>query len=230
MSIELLIFDFDGLIIDTETPDFVSWQEIFTEFGCQLPLDVWADSIGAAPNVFDPCAYLEHVLGRRVDRIEIRARRHRRFCGLVERQPVLPGIRQYLDDAPGLGVRCAVASSAPRDWVAGHLERVNLLDRFCCIKCSDEIAPAKPHPALFLAVLEATGVPPSMAVALEDSPNGITAAAAAGIFCVAVPNPVTKSLGLDRADLLLNSLDEAPLASLLNRFLPGSPGKSAVSR
>ena len=218
MSMELLIFDFDGLIIDTETPDLESWQEVFSKFGRELPLEVWAHSIGAAPNVFDPCAYLEHVIGRRVDRDEIREWRRRRFFDLVERQPVLPGIRQYLEDAPGLGLRCTVASSAPRSWVIGHLERVNLLDRFCCIKCSDEIPLAKPHPALFLAVLEATGVPASKAVVLEDSPNGVTAAAAAGIFCVAVPNPVTESLGLDRADLLVNSLAEIPLAELVTRF------------
>ena len=218
MSIELLIFDFDGLIIDTETPDFESWKEVFTEFGCDLPLDVWAHCIGAAPNVFDPCAYLEQVLGRRVDSEAIRARRRRRFYDLVERQPVLPGVRQYLDDAPRLGLRCAVASSAPLAWVAGHLDRLNLLDRFCCIKCSDEIPTAKPHPALFLAVLEETGVPASKTVALEDSPNGIAAADAAGIFCVAVPNPVTQSLGLDHADLLVTSLAEMPLAELVNRF------------
>jgi len=218
MSMELLIFDFDGLIIDTETPDFESWKEVFTEFGCDLPLEVWAHCIGAAPNVFDPCAYLEQVIGRPIDRDEIRARRRRWFYDLVQRQPLLPGISQYLDDAPRLGLRCAVASSAPRAWVAGHLDRLNLLDRFCCIKCSDEIPMAKPHPDLFLAVLEATGVPASRAVALEDSPNGIAAAAAAGIVCVAVPNPVTQSLGLDRADLLVNSLAEVPLAELVTRL------------
>jgi beta-phosphoglucomutase-like phosphatase (HAD superfamily) len=102
--------------------------------------------------------------------------------------------------------------------VAGHLERVNLLDRFCCIKCSDEIPQAKPHPALFLAVLEATGVPPSNAIVLEDSPNGIAAAAAAGIFCVAVPNPITRSLALNRADLLLDSLADMPLARIVTRL------------
>jgi HAD superfamily hydrolase (TIGR01509 family) len=218
MPVELLIFDFDGLIIDTETPDLESWREIFAEFGCDLPLDVWAHCIGAAPNVFDPCAYLEKLLGRPVDRDQILARRRRRYYDLVERQPVLPGVSQYLEDAPRLGLRCTVASSAPRAWVAGHLERLNLLDQFCCIKCSDEIPMAKPHPALFLAVLEATGVPAPRAVALEDSPNGIAAAGAAGIFCVAVPNPVTASLGLDGADLLVKSLEEVPLAELVTRL------------
>lgn len=218
MSVELLIFDFDGLIIDTETPDLESWQEIFSEFGCELTLDVWAHCIGAAPDVFDPCAYLETLLGRPVESDGLRARRRRRFYDMVERQPVLPGVREYLDDAPGLGVRCTVASSAPRAWVAGHLDRVQLLERFCCIKCSDEIPQAKPHPALFLAVLEATGVPAEKAVVLEDSPNGITAAAAAGIFSVAVPNPVTRSLGLETADLLVESLAEMPLAELMKRL------------
>jgi len=218
MSMELLIFDFDGLIIDTETADFETWKEMFAEFGCDLPLGVWAHCIGAAPNVFDPCAYLEQVLGRPVERDDIRARRGQRFYDRVVRQPVLPGVSRYLEDAAGLGLRCSVASSASRSWVAGHLERLNLLDRFCCIKCSDEIPMAKPHPDLFLAVLEETGVPASRAVVLEDSPNGIAAAAAAGIFCVAVPNPVTQSLGLGRANLLVNSLAEMPLVELVTRL------------
>lgn len=214
---DLLIFDFDGLIVDTETPDLESWQEIFAEFQCELPLEAWAHCIGAAPDVFDPCDYLEKLLGRPVERADLRERRRKRFYELVERQPVLPGVEEYLASAPGLGIRCTVASSAPRAWVAGHLERLNLLDKFCCIKCSDEIPRAKPDPDLFLAVLEATGVPPNRAVVLEDSPNGIAAAAAARIYCVAVPNPVTALLGLDGADLLVQSLAEMPLAELVAR-------------
>jgi len=214
---DLLIFDFDGLIVDTETPDLESWQEIFAEFRCELPLDVWAHCIGAAPDVFDPCDHLEKLLGRAVERAVVRERRRKRFYELVERQPVLPGVEEYLESAPGLGIGCTVASSAPRAWVAGHLERLNLLDKFSCIKCSDEIPRAKPEPDLFLAVLEATGVAADRAVVLEDSPNGIAAAAAAGIYCVAVPNPVTASLGLDGADLLVRSLAEMPLAELAAR-------------
>ena len=97
----------------------------------------------------------------------------------------------------------------------GHLTRLELHTHFVCIKCRDDVHHAKPDPALYRAALEALAVRPEEAIALEDSPNGILAAKRAGLFCVAVPNPLTSQLSLEQADLQIPSLTALPLAQLL---------------
>src|SRR5215469_1061569 len=109
--IQALIFDFDGLILDTEVPDYQSWLEVYQEYGCQLPLSTWSAYIGGAAEVFDAYGHLEAQLGCTVDRQVIRARRRRRYSELVEAQPVLPGVRDYITTAKRLGLKLGVASS-----------------------------------------------------------------------------------------------------------------------
>ena len=119
-----------------------------------------------------------------------------------------------------MGITLGVASSSSRAWVEGHLERLGLLERFHAVRCADDVPQVKPDPALYRAVLDATGVRAADAVALEDSPNGVLAAKRAGLACVAVPNALTARLDLRHADLLLGSLAELPLAELLTRLRP----------
>jgi len=212
-----LIFDFDGLILDTELPIFQSWQEIYQAHGCHLALSTYATCIGSWASTFDPYAHLEQQLGRAVDREEIYRQRRQRSLELVGQQLVLPGVREYIAEAKRQGLKLGVASSSPRDWVAGHLERLGLLDFFDRLKCGDEVTATKPDPELYLAVLSALELRAEETIALEDSPNGVTAAKAAGIFCVAVPNPVTSQLSLDHADLQLPSLVALPFAEFLQK-------------
>lgn len=212
--IELVVFDFDGLILDTEVPAFQCWQEIYADHGCELEFEMWAACIGTVGG-FDPYADLTARTGAPVNRVAVRAREEARFAELIEDQALRPGVLDYVEEAAGLGVKLAVASSSSRRWVAGHLARFGLLDRFQALKCSDDVARVKPDPALYRAVLDDLGVSPRRAVALEDSPNGITAAKRAGLFCVAVPNALTERLALDAADLRVTSLRDLPLARLL---------------
>jgi len=210
----LVVFDFDGLILDTEVPVYDVWQAIYAEHGHTLDFARWAECIGTA-DTFDPCAHLESLLGRRVD-AEALVRLHRaRTDALIAAQPILPGVRECVDEARRLGVRLGVASSSSRRWVEGHLTRLGLREHFEVVRCADDVARVKPDPALYLAVLEATGVAAHLAVALEDSPNGVRAAKRAGLACIAVPNPLTARLDLAEADLRLTSLADVPLADLL---------------
>ena len=219
--IRALIFDFDGLILDTEVPEFQSWQEMYQAHGCTLPLTVWATGIGTIDG-FDPYAYLEQQLGRPVDRPAVHAQRRQRCDALIATQAVLPGVHDYIAAAGDLGLHLGVASSSSRAWVHGHLTRLDLHGHFHCIRCRDDVGwRPKPDPALYQAVLEALGVQPREALALEDSPHGIAAAKRAGLFCVAVPNPLTRHLPLAQADLQLASLAAMPLASLLSDLQQG---------
>lgn len=215
--IRALIFDFDGLILDTEVPVFQSWQEVFEAYGSSLSLATWAPIIGGSGDAprFDPHEYLEAQLGRPVDREEVRLMQRRRFAELVDAEFPLPGVESYISDARRLGLRIGLASSSTREWVTGHLSKLGLLGHFECIACSDDVERTKPDPQLFHAVLRGLGVVAEQGIVLEDSPNGVLAAKRAGLYCVAVPNPLTRQLSLGGADLRLNSLADMPLEELL---------------
>lgn len=218
--IRALIFDFDGLILDTELPAFLSWQEIYQEYGCCLPLSTWATCIGTsdAADAVDALDYLEAQLGRPVDRHAVRCERQQREMELVKTQPILPGVENYITDAKRLGLKLALASSSSRDWLTQHLSRLGLRQRFDCIKCADDVRHTKPDPELYHAVLDALGVRADETIALEDSPNGIMAAKRAEVFCVVVPNSLTRHLSLVQADRRLASLADLPLERLLREI------------
>ncbi|HZO92101.1 MAG TPA: HAD family hydrolase [Chthonomonadaceae bacterium] len=212
-----IVFDFDGLILDTEAPEYQSWQEIYAEHGCTLPLSNWVAGVGKRNESisFSPYDHLEAQLGRALDRAAIREKRRQRYAELIAAQTILPGVEDYLMEAKRLGLKIGLASSSDREWVSGHLGKLGLQAHFECMKCVEDVQRAKPDPDLYLAALDALGLQPYEAIALEDSPVGIAAAKQAGLFCVAVPNPLTCQLPLDQADLRLSSLAEMPLARLL---------------
>ncbi len=210
-----LIFDFDGLILDTETPSFQAWQEVFERRGCELTLETWADCIGRSQDAFDPCDYLEACLGHSIDRARVFAEEQKREAELIRKQPVLPGVLGTIAAAKQHGLKLGVASSSDREWVIGHLARVGLIEEFDAIRCADDVEHAKPAPDLYLAVLETLRLQPRQAIAFEDSPNGVLAAKRAGVFCVAVPNRLTQHLSFDHeADLTVTSLQQIVLAKL----------------
>jgi HAD superfamily hydrolase (TIGR01509 family) len=213
--IRAVVFDFDGLILDTEAPEFQTWQEIYQTHGCELLLEVWATGLGTSSDAFDPYTHLEGQAGCPIDREAIQQRRRQRYLELLGLNSALPGVREYIAEAKRLGLLLGVASSSSREWVVGHLTELGLSSYFDCIKCRDDVTRVKPDPALYQAVVETFALQPRQAIALEDSPNGITAAKRAGLFCVAVPNPLTRQLSLAHADLRINSLADFPLPQLL---------------
>ena len=134
---------------------------------------------------------------------------------LINDQSILPGVEEYLSVAKQLNLRLGVASSSSEEWVLGHLERLGILRAFDSVKCSDHVKRTKPNPEVYQVLLDSLGLLPEETLAFEDSPNGILAAKRAGIFCVAVPNTLTRKLWLDGADLELSSLKSLRLADLL---------------
>lgn len=210
-----LIFDFDGLVLDTETPAFLAWREVFARRGCEFPLGLWLDSIGRFPNPFDPCDRLEECLKRPVDRASLHREQQRREAELIAQESILPGVTDYLESAHGFHLKLGLASSSSREWVIRHLSHLGLAEAFDAIRTADEVARTKPDPELYLSVLAALALAPEEVVALEDSPHGVSAAKQAGIFCIAIPNPLTREIPIDHADLTLRSLAEVPLGRLL---------------
>jgi HAD superfamily hydrolase (TIGR01509 family) len=215
MHLQALIFDFDGLMLDTETPEVEVWQAIYREHGHELPVDEWAKTIGGyGISVFDAATYLAQLTGLEAE--PLRARYRRESDAIIQASPVLPGVLDLLNKGRRRGLGMAVASSSSHAWVDSHLSRLGLTEYFNNILCSDDIAPGrtKPNPDLFLLALDRLDVQKEAAVVFEDSPNGVRAAKSAGIFVVAVPNPLTIRLGVDGADLMVNSLAEITLDEL----------------
>jgi HAD superfamily hydrolase (TIGR01509 family) len=217
--IRAIVFDFDGLILDTEEPVYRSWLEVYEAHGEDLPFDRWVQTVGSTTAGFHPQHHLEERLGRSLPQ-EILKRRIGRRTEMILAQEALPGVVRRLEEAKALGLKVGLASSSTSDWVSGHLARLRILDRFDCMRCRDQVASAKPAPDLYLAVLECLGVPASEAIAIEDSPNGVLAAKRAGLRCVAIPNSITAGLDLRQADLLLGSLAAVTLAELLTMLGP----------
>ena len=219
--IRALLFDFDGMILDTESPAYRSWQEVYREHGHDLTLADWSAAVGTLGG-FDALAHLEMLTGRALDRDGIRSQRLLRKDRLVADEAVRPGVLEYLAGAERLGLVVAIVSSDSRDWIEGNLARIGVGEGWAGIFCADhDRARAKPAPTLYLEALTALGLEPSQAVAMEDSPNGIRAAKGAGLFCVAVPNPVTAGMDLGQADLVVASLADLPLEELLAKASAG---------
>ncbi len=217
--IKALIFDFDGLILETEFADYEGWRQTLGAYGVDFPQGLYARTIGSnlADQGIDPFAILEQHLGRPVDRSTILAEHDALMHQLANAQPIQPGVEAIIADAEGLGLKLAIASSSPRKWIDDHLTRLGLLAHFDVIKTADDVERIKPDPALFMAALDALQIGPREAIVFEDSPNGVMAARQAGIFVVAVPTEMTASLDLSRADLRVGSLAAMPLDEVIAR-------------
>jgi HAD superfamily hydrolase (TIGR01509 family) len=216
--IKALIFDFDGLILETETPAYQSWAEIYREHGHELPRDRWMEYIGREAGWFDALTHLESLVPPPFDRDAVRTRREKRRAELLAELDVMAGVRDYVAEGRRLGLRLAIASSSPANYVRTHLGRVNLTDDWDAVVCREDAPRAKPAPDLYLRAVELLGVAPDEALAFEDSPNGITAAKEAGLWVVAVPNELTALGDLSRADCRVSTCAEIPLVELLQRL------------
>lgn len=208
-QLEALIFDFDGLILDTETPEFQTLQSIYAEYDLELSLKDWATIIGGSG--FDPVADLEKRLGKSLDRQAIQRKSRTKIDALIEQNTALPGVLDLLNQAEQRGLKLAIASSSPHVWVDTHLARLGLFERFDHIVCADDVSRVKPSPELFLLAQTRLNVRAERAVIFEDSPNGVKAANAAGIPVVVVPNPVTAQLAFSGDYLRLDSLAQFSL-------------------
>lgn len=219
-----VIFDFDGLICDTETSAFESVQAIWTEHGLELTMASWSRWLGRR-SMGGWVGDLEEALGRELDREAIRERRRLHHHGTCHERPTLPGVRERMAEARELGLAVGVASSSSREWVAGHLERLGLLGELDAVRGGDEVPECKPAPDVYLKVLDDLGADPARSLAFEDSPHGITAARAAGLTVVAVPNGVTRHLDLTAAHLTVDSLAATRLTTLLRDTLSDTPSE-----
>jgi HAD superfamily hydrolase (TIGR01509 family) len=219
MAVAAVVFDFDGLLMDTETTSLASWQHEWRRHGLELDSSsFFADHGGDVSDV--RYAELAAAVGPAFDRAASHARRLAYRDQLNASLELLPGIAGWLSQARRLGIRLAVATSSPRGWASRHLGGHGSLAAFEFLACGDEVARAKPDPGVYLLALERLGLPADRVVAVEDSPHGVAAAQAAGLRCVAIPNPHADPARFAAADLLLASAEQMPLDEVLRTLEP----------
>jgi HAD superfamily hydrolase (TIGR01509 family) len=209
-----LVFDFDGLIYDTETCDYAALQWLYGKYGQELSIETWGQCIGTN-HEFDPIVHLHELVkpDKTVD--ELSDARWQYFEELLSEQGPIPGVVSYLERARALDLRIGLASSSPRDWVERYLRRIHLLEFFEIICTADDVERVKPDPALYKLAVHGLGINPNEAVAFEDSPNGALGAKRAGLYCVVIPNGVTRNLSFGDYDLRLDSMEDMELDELI---------------
>lgn len=218
-AIKALIFDFDGLVLDTETPEYEALNKVYLEYGQSLPVELYGLVVGSQYNhEFEPVAHLQELTGKTLDTDSFWEKANRHRLDLIEKSPLLPGVEAYLREGKARGLKLAVASSSPHTWVDAHLKRLGLFHYFDVIICQEDVVNIKPNPELFLATLSALQLEADEAVIFEDSMNGVLAARRAGIRVVAVPNPITRHMKFEGETLRLQSLADLPLEDLLRQL------------
>ena len=215
-----LIFDFDGLVVDTESPLYDSWRELYQDHGHDLTLETYVECVGSTTQRFDPLTYLQDLVGssRVLDLDELHQEHRNRVHRELSQRDTLPGVRERIAEAQEAGIQLAIASSSPSDWIDPWLFRLGIREHFAVVRTLDHVSEAKPSPELFLTAAESLGVQPHEALVFEDSHNGLQAALAAKIPCVAVPNRVTGNSDFTQAVLVLQSMADHSLTEILSKI------------
>ncbi len=205
------MFDYDGLLADTEQAEFEAWCGLYAAHGAVLTAREWTEAVGHVNHV-DPRALLELKTGRTLDWAVLDPQKASRHHELVAALPLLPGVRDLIDRARAAGLRVAVVSNSGRTWVSAELARLGLASDADIVVTRDDVARFKPFPDPYLRVLDLLGIGAEDAVAFEDSAPGVASAKAAGVWVVAVPNALTALHDLDAADERIASLAHWPVS------------------
>ena len=210
------IFDFDGLILDTETPLIDAYAEVHAAHGVPFDRSAFLRSVGHADYAFDPW----HGFSPHADRAALELQRRASKDAIMLQQPILPGVIALLEAARAADLRVGLASNSNHAWVDAHLTRLGLFERFDFIACREDAPSPKPEPDLYKLVLNRFGLRGYEAVAFEDSHTGSLAAKRAHLWAVAAPNESTAHHDFSHVDWLVTSLAEVNLETLRARFLP----------
>ena len=215
-----LLFDFDGLIVDTETATFAAWQEIYQEHGLVLDLQTYAEYVGKSGQEWGPFEELVRLLGERY-RAAIQEKISRWEADLFKMTEAMPGVRTLVNQAWRRGIKLGIVSSSGQSWIERHLQRLGLRKFFSSITSADEVEHAKPDPCLYHLGLSKLDIPKERVIVFEDSPNGVLAAKRARLYCIAVPNQLTRQFAFHTnggcPDKIINSLLDFNLVDYLGK-------------
>lgn len=210
-----IVFDFDGLILDTESAWFEALGEVYADYDAVLPLETWTQCIGTNHDAFDPYLNLAEVANRAVDVEEAKRLALEHHTRIMQTRTLRPGVLDYLKSAQQLGLKIGIASSSHLAWIEQFIHRFNIAEYFSCIRTADNVEIVKPNPELYIQALTALDLRPEETIAFEDSPNGAKAAYTAGLNVVIVPNTMTEGLTFGPHMMRLNSMAEQSLQEVI---------------
>ena len=217
--IRALVFDFDGLILDTESALIRAYADVHASHGVPFDEAEFLRSVGHADYAFDPW----HAFEKRTDRVALETARRERNRLHDLALPVLPGVVALFDAAQARALPIALASNSPHPHCERHLARLGLLNRFSFLACREDVPSPKPEPDLYKLVLNRFGLRGHEAIALEDSFTGSLAATRAHLHTVVCPGPSTAHHDFTHASLRVDSLATLTLDGLISRFAPTPP-------
>jgi HAD superfamily hydrolase (TIGR01509 family) len=223
-SVQAVIFDFDGLIVDTEMPDYLAWQAVYARYGWSFPLESWVRNVGRTDNPFDALAPFRAADSPITPGAALALRREEHDRLEPGYLTPLPGVLALLDTLTHAGIRTGIASSTQRSRVVSLLVRMHLDGRFQAVTGGDEVPAAKPAPFVYRLAARRLGLRPAACVALEDSEPGVRAAKAAGMGCIAVPSHITRGSDFSAADLVVQSLVGVGLDTIAQVAARGAAG------
>ena len=195
-----VLFDFDGILVDTEWAIYQAWLDTFRKEGHDLPLSLYTRCIGSDFDTWSPKAYLEELTGNDFDWTKMDEDRQVLIRAELDEYGPIHGVTGLLGEIRRRGIPLAVVSSSSHSWVDGWLERLELAAFFQEVVCRGDAPRIKPAPDLYLAAAERLGLEPESCLVIEDSLNGLLSASAAGMRTWIVPNRVTSALDFSDAD------------------------------
>lgn len=182
------LFDMDGLLFDTERLFMEQLAVLMAERGYRLTREVYSRSLGLTGKALEKMMLEEYGRDYPLRELGHRAREQVDIVADTVGLQIKPQIPELLDWLREEGIICAVASSTDSDSVRKYLDKTGLLSYFSVIVGGEMVERSKPEPDIFLLACEKCGLRPQQAVVLEDSENGVRAAAAAGIPAICVPD------------------------------------------
>lgn len=206
MYFAAVLFDFDGVLVDTEFAIYQAWARTFHAHGHHLPLEVYTHCIGSDFATWSPKTHLEELTGLAFDWHDLDAQRQAEILRDLTHEGPMPGVIDLLKMLARKGIRRAVVSSSSHQWVDGWLEKLAFADCFEVVVCRGDAPQIKPAPDLYLAAAERMDLRPDECLVIEDSLNGVLAAQAAGMQVWVVPNRVTAGLDFSAAEKIFTSL------------------------
>ncbi len=210
-----VVFDLDGVLVNTELVFQQAGNELARRRGKEMTLDVFKEMMGRRPR--EAFTAMIEMLGLNDTVEELQRESREIFFQLLDvHLAPMPGLHELLERIERAGLPKAVATSSPRDYARDILGRVRLLDRFAFILGAEDVTNGKPHPEIYLKAAERLGLPPQNVLVVEDSEAGTKAAAQAGAFVVAVPHQFSREHDFSPADYVASGLNDPVLLSLLD--------------
>lgn len=207
-----ILFDMDGLVLDSEVLYTRFWREAAAALGYTMTVEQSLGMRSLGKKLGQP--YLESLFGPGIDYTELRSKRIELMDAYVAEHGIAPkpGIYELMDYLHSHGIAAAITSSSPMDYIQKHLKAVNLLHRFDKLCSGHEVPNGKPAPDIYLLGAAGLGLRPEECLALEDSPTGILSAHRAGCLPVMIPDldqpdEPTRSLLYAKADSLSDIID-----------------------